>query len=84
MRLFRYPFQIIAKTHLPDGRECTMNVRIEGVGNLVAAIHKALTRRKDKGVPFLGCEIKAISPTNHEFIYIYNPDTHELDLYDEK
>lgn len=57
-----WPCQVTARTRLPNGKTAVMQRRVEGAGDVVAAMRVALLTRKDAGKPFHGCEITAITP----------------------
>lgn len=65
-----WPCKIEAYTHRPDGKRVTMARWFDGSGGLESAVLHEINKRKDKGYPFLGCEVFVTTPL-HNLSYIF-------------
>ena len=51
---------------------------VEGLGDAEGAMLRALHARADHGLPFLGCEVQALTPLGQRIIRVYDADTQTL------
>lgn len=70
---------VTAESHRPDGRRVRMRRYVDGLGDVVGAMLNALKSRRDGGTPFLGCEVRAVTPLGQVVRRVLNPDTWELE-----
>ena len=73
-----WPVVVMAETRTPAGHRVRMLRREEGAGDIIAAMLRALQKRKDHGAVFSGCEIHGITMLGQHAIRILDPDTLEL------
>lgn len=73
-----WPIRVVAETTGMNGRRIRMSRTVEGAGDVVGAMKKALAMRRDGGWPFAGCEIMAVTPLGQRVVRVLNPDTGEL------
>jgi hypothetical protein len=78
MNKMLWPITVYAETYTPSGKRVRMLRREEGAGDVEAAMLRALGKRKDNGYPFLGCEIRAVTPLGQRVIRVFDPDTRLL------
>lgn len=64
----KWPVIVTAETHSPSGRKMVMRRTVEGAGDVVGAMIRALHARRDQGYAFLGCEIRAVTPLGQKVI----------------
>lgn len=69
-----WPLRVTASTHRPDGRRVRMCRLVEGAGDSVKAMRKALLARKDRGVPFHGCEVHGLTVLGQRIIRTFEYD----------
>jgi len=74
-----WPCVVMAESTLPGGQRVRMCRTVEGAGDVIGAMKKALAARKDGGWPFMGCEIVAVTPCGQRVVRILDPDTGELE-----
>ena len=69
---------VTASSHMPNGQRVSMRRNVEGAGDAAGAMLTALLARNDAGRPFLGCEIRGITPLGQRIVRTFDPDTRTL------
>ena len=80
----QWPIWVTAETRSPSGRRVRMSRMVEGAGDAVGAMLRALRARKDKGIPFAGCEIRGMTKLGQVILRVLNPDTLDFDVPDKE
>lgn len=73
--------RVVAQTTGPNGRPIRMDRKIvlyNEYAPLDGAVRKALNDRRDKGAPFMGCEIMVMKDGERMASFVYDPDTKRL------
>ena len=71
--------RVSAHSTQPNGRAVKMIRHVDCMGSIEEGMFRALNSRRDRGHPFLGEEITAVTPLGQKVVRLYNPDTYQLD-----